>query len=41
MSVMADLEKFLTAEIAAAHGKSALTQDEDLIMQGIIDSLES
>jgi acyl carrier protein len=39
MNVMTDLEKFLIEEIAVEAGKNALTPEEDLLSQGIIDSL--
>ena len=39
MSVKDSLEKFLVAEIAAGLGKKAVDPDEDLLQQGIIDSL--
>jgi acyl carrier protein len=39
MNVMTDLEKFLIEEIAVEAEKKSLTPDEDLLSQGIIDSL--
>jgi acyl carrier protein len=39
MDIMTDLEKFLLDEIAVDVGKKSLAPDEDLLSQGIIDSL--
>jgi acyl carrier protein len=39
MTILKNLEKFLLAEIAADLGKQSLDPDEDLLDQGIIDSL--
>jgi acyl carrier protein len=39
MSTLEILEKFLISEVAADSGKESLTPNEDLLMQGIIDSL--
>jgi len=39
MSILEDLEKFLLTEIAVDLGKKSLGPDEDLLEQGIIDSL--
>ena len=39
MSILKDLEKFLLTEIAVDLGKKSLNPDEDLLKQGIIDSL--
>jgi acyl carrier protein len=33
------IEKFLLAEVASDHGKKSLLPEEDLLEQGIIDSL--
>lgn len=39
MSILDSIEKVLLAEIAVGHGKKTLAPDEDLLEQGIIDSL--
>ncbi|HTG00854.1 MAG TPA: phosphopantetheine-binding protein [Nitrospirota bacterium] len=39
MTVLQDLEKYLLTEIAADSGKRSLGADEDLLEQGIIDSM--
>jgi acyl carrier protein len=39
MTTLKGLEKFLLTEIAADLGKQTLDPDEDLLEQGIIDSL--
>lgn len=39
MSVLDSIEKVLLTEIAAGMGKKTLAPDEDLLEQGIIDSL--
>jgi len=39
MNVMTDLQKFLIDEVAVGLGKKSLAPDEDLLSQGIIDSL--
>lgn len=39
MSILDSIEKVLLTEIAAGMGKKTLTPDEDLLEQGIIDSL--
>ena len=39
MTILKDIEKFLLTEIAADLGKQSLGNDEDLLDQGIIDSL--
>lgn len=39
MTILKNLEKFLLTEIAADLGKQSLGHDEDLLEQGIIDSL--
>lgn len=39
MSILEDLEKVLLTEIAVDLDKKSLTPDEDLLEQGIIDSL--
>jgi len=39
MSILGDLEKVLLTEIAGGMGKKSLGADEDLLEQGIIDSL--
>ena len=39
MTVLKDLEKYLLTEIAADLGKESLGVDEDLLEQGVIDSL--
>ena len=39
MSVMDSIEKVLLTEIAAGMGRKSLAPDEDLLEQGIIDSL--
>jgi acyl carrier protein len=39
MTVLENLGKFLVNEVAADLGKTALSPDEDLLEQGIIDSL--
>ena len=39
MSVQENLKKFLLTEIAADLGKESLSSDEDLLEQGIIDSM--
>lgn len=39
MSILKNLENFLLTEIAGGLGKKSLDPDEDLLEQGIIDSL--
>lgn len=39
MNVTNELERFLLSELAADRGMKAIAPDEDLLMQGIIDSL--
>ena len=39
MKILENLEKFLLTEIAVDLGKKSLGPDEDLLEQGIIDSL--
>jgi acyl carrier protein len=39
MNILQDLEKVLLTEIAVDAGKKSLDPDEDLLEQGIIDSL--
>ncbi|ABQ26533.1 phosphopantetheine-binding protein [Geotalea uraniireducens] len=39
MRILEELEKVLLAEIAVGLGKTSLEPDEDLLEQGIIDSL--
>jgi acyl carrier protein len=39
MDIVGALSKFIVEEIAADSGKKSLTSDEDLLEQGIIDSL--
>ncbi|MEE9117739.1 MAG: acyl carrier protein [Calditrichia bacterium] len=39
MSVIDEIEKFLLTEVAAGLNKESISPDEDLLMQGIIDSL--
>jgi len=39
MTILKDLETFLMTEIAADLGKKSLGADEDLLEQGIVDSL--
>jgi len=39
MNILESLEKVLLTEIAVDHGKKSLAPDEDLLEQGIIDSL--
>ena len=39
MSVINELEKYLLAEVATDEGKDSISEDEDLISQGIIDSM--
>ena len=39
MNVREELEKFILNELAVDHEKESLAPDEDLIMQGIIDSM--
>lgn len=39
MTILKNLEKFVLTEIAADLGKQSLVPDEDLLEQGIIDSL--
>lgn len=39
MTISEHLEKFLLAEVAVDLGRKSLTLDEDLLEQGIIDSL--
>ena len=39
MSILGNLEKILVTEVAADLGKKSLDPDEDLLEQGIIDSL--
>ena len=39
MDIRAEVEKFLLTEVATGIDKKSLAPDEDLLMQGIIDSL--
>jgi acyl carrier protein len=39
MSILEDLEKIMLTEIAVGLGKKTIGPDEDLLEQGIIDSL--
>jgi acyl carrier protein len=39
MGILEDLEKVMVTEIAADLGRKSLDADEDLLSQGIIDSL--
>lgn len=39
MKIVEDVERLLLSEIAVDAGKQSLTSDEDLLGQGIIDSL--
>ncbi len=39
MSILDSIEKVLLTEIAAGMGKKTLAPDEDLLEQGIVDSL--
>jgi len=39
MTTLEKLEKFMLSEVAAEHGRESLKPDEDLLEQGIIDSL--
>ncbi len=39
MNILENCERVLLTEIAADHGKKSLGPDEDLLEQGIIDSL--
>lgn len=39
MNVIEELEKFVVSELAAEHDKESIAPDEDLLMQGIIDSM--
>jgi acyl carrier protein len=39
MNVMEELEKFVVSELAVEHDKKSIAADEDLLMQGIIDSM--
>jgi acyl carrier protein len=39
MKIVEDVERLLLSEIAVDTGKQSLTPDEDLLGQGIIDSL--
>ena len=39
MSIVNEIEKFLLTEIAADLGKESLAPDEDLLLQGVIDSM--
>ena len=39
MNVMEELEKFVVNELAVEHDKKSIAPDEDLLMQGIIDSM--
>lgn len=39
MSNLEELEKFILNEIAVDHGKKSIDPDEDLLEQGIIDSM--
>ena len=39
MNIMEDLEKYLLSEMAVDRDKKSLASDEDLLEQGIIDSL--
>ena len=39
MRILEDLERFLLTEIAVDFGKESLDPDEDLLEQGIIDSM--
>ena len=39
MDIQAKLKKYLLTELAADLGKESLTADEDLLEQGVIDSM--
>lgn len=39
MQILEDLEKFLLAEITVGSGKKSLDPDEDLLGQGMLDSM--
>ena len=39
MNSLADLAKFILHELAVDHGKDSLEPDENLLTQGIIDSM--
>jgi acyl carrier protein len=39
MTILEELEKFMVAEVAVDHDKNSLGPDEDLLDQGILDSL--
>jgi acyl carrier protein len=39
MTIVEELEKFMMAEVAVDHDKNSLGPDEDLLDQGILDSL--
>lgn len=39
MNVREELEKFILSELAVDQDKQSLAPDEDLLMQGIIDSM--
>jgi len=39
MTILEELEKFMMAEAAVDHDKNSLGPDEDLLDQGILDSL--
>jgi acyl carrier protein len=39
MTILEELEKFMMAEVAVDHDKNSLRPDEDLLDQGILDSL--
>ena len=39
MNVMEELKKFVVSELAVEHDKKSIAPDEDLLMQGIIDSM--
>lgn len=39
MSPLADLTKYILREIAVEHGKESLEPDENLLTQGLIDSM--
>jgi acyl carrier protein len=39
MNVMEELEKFVVNELAVEQDKKSITPDEDLLMQGVIDSM--
>ena len=39
MQIFENLEKFLVTDIAASSGKKSLNPDEDLLEQGMLDSM--